>query len=186
MRAVTFETLIGLLAVTGIRVGEAIRLDRDDIDYQRALLVVRNSKRERSREVPLHDSTLHALNNYSKRRDHQFKEPSSDRLLRLHRRHPALPRIRQHDPPLPGRPDRARGVADSVAARGCMICGTASRSHPARLVSRRRRRRTRACRCCRPTSATSIPANTYWYLSAAPELLTLVAARLDAAEGARP
>ncbi len=78
LRAVTYETLIGLLAVSGIRVGEAIRLDRDDIDYRRARLVVRSSKRVRARDVPLHPSTLQALSAYSKVRDHRCAEPSSE------------------------------------------------------------------------------------------------------------
>src|SRR6516225_9759927 len=46
-------TLIGLLAVTGMRIGEAIRLDRSDLDLEHARLVVRNSKFGKSRQLPL-------------------------------------------------------------------------------------------------------------------------------------
>src|SRR5262249_17901266 len=44
MPAATHETLIGLLAVTGLRVGEAIRLDRADIDWAGAVVIIRESK----------------------------------------------------------------------------------------------------------------------------------------------
>jgi integrase len=60
--AATYQTLIGLLAVTGMRVGEAIRLDRDDLDADHdGLLRVRHSKFGKSRLVPLHPSTVTAL-----------------------------------------------------------------------------------------------------------------------------
>jgi integrase/recombinase XerD len=52
LRAATYETLVGLLAVTGMRVGEAIRLDRDDLDWMSGLLTVRDTKFGKSRLVP--------------------------------------------------------------------------------------------------------------------------------------
>ena len=69
LRAATFETLIGLLACTGLRIGEAIRLDREDVDLEGQLLTVRNSKFGKSREVLLHPSTVGALTEYGERRD---------------------------------------------------------------------------------------------------------------------
>jgi integrase/recombinase XerD len=60
-RAATMRTLIGLLAVTGMRVGEAIRLDRGDIDLANRLLIVRDTKFGKSREVALHPTTITAL-----------------------------------------------------------------------------------------------------------------------------
>jgi len=74
IRARTYETLIGLLAVSGIRIGEAIRLDRTDIDHARSVLVVRNSKLEKARQVPLHLSTLKALVDYQRERDLHFND----------------------------------------------------------------------------------------------------------------
>ena len=61
LQAATFETLLGLLAAAGLRIGEAMRLDRDDIDWEDKALVVRSSKFGRSREVVCHDSTIEAL-----------------------------------------------------------------------------------------------------------------------------
>ena len=57
-RADTYRTVIALLAVTGIRVGEAVRLDDDDIDFEQGLLTIRKSKYGKSRQLPLHASTL--------------------------------------------------------------------------------------------------------------------------------
>lgn len=73
----TCQTLIGLLSVTGMRVGEALRLDREDFDHDRGLLIVRHSKFDRSREVPLHDSTIEALDRYAALRDRRFPVPRS-------------------------------------------------------------------------------------------------------------
>ena len=69
LRAATYRTLFGLLAVSGMRVGEAIRLNRDDVDLERGLLVVWQGKFRKSREVPLQPSTVEALQAYRKRRD---------------------------------------------------------------------------------------------------------------------
>jgi integrase/recombinase XerD len=77
LTAATCATLIGLLAVTGMRVGEALRLDRDDLDCVRGVLIVRDSKFDRSREVALHETTLAALNRYGRLRDVYHPTPRS-------------------------------------------------------------------------------------------------------------
>jgi integrase/recombinase XerD len=68
-RAATYKTLIGLLAVTGMRLGEAIRLDRQHLDANSGVLVVAETKFGKSRELPLHESTTEALRRYLRRRD---------------------------------------------------------------------------------------------------------------------
>src|SRR5260370_40681301 len=75
IRAATYETLIGLLSVTGMRIGEVIRLDRDDIDWDQGVLTVRDSKFGRSREIPVHPSALAALRAYAQRRDRLCPQP---------------------------------------------------------------------------------------------------------------
>src|SRR5690242_6905469 len=67
--AATYETLIGLLAATGMRISEAIKLDRTDIDWAEGVLLVRVSKFNKSRYVPLHATVLDALGRYASRRD---------------------------------------------------------------------------------------------------------------------
>ena len=81
LQAATFETLLGLLAVTGLRIGEAMRLDRDDIDWDENVLLVRSSKFGRSRELVCHDSTIEALRAYSARRDQLCPRPASASLF---------------------------------------------------------------------------------------------------------
>jgi len=64
-RAATYQTLIGLLAVTGMRVGEAIGLDRGDLDSEQGLLTIRHGKFGKARQLPLHESTVEALRGYA-------------------------------------------------------------------------------------------------------------------------
>jgi integrase/recombinase XerD len=78
LTAATCQTLIGLLSVTGMRVGEVLRLARDDLDGDRGLLIVRHSKFDRAREVPLHASTVNALRDYAHLRDQRFPSARSD------------------------------------------------------------------------------------------------------------
>jgi integrase len=75
--ATTYETLLGLLAVTGLRVGEAISLTRTDVDLTAALLTVRSGKFGKSRQVPLHPSTVRALRAFSARRNLLRPAPSA-------------------------------------------------------------------------------------------------------------
>ena len=69
LHAATYETLIGLLVVSGLRVGEAIALGRNDVDLHDGLLTVRAGKFDKARLVPLHPSTIEALRSYARCRD---------------------------------------------------------------------------------------------------------------------
>ncbi len=75
LRAATYESLIGLLSVTGMRVGEGIRLNRDDVDFDGGVLTIWDSKFAKSREVPVHPGTLDALRTYAQRRDELCPQP---------------------------------------------------------------------------------------------------------------
>lgn len=77
LRAATFRTLIGLLAVTGLRDGEARRLDRADVDLDDGMLTVRDSKFGKDRQVPLHITTVDALRSYAECRDGLCPEPNT-------------------------------------------------------------------------------------------------------------
>lgn len=61
----TLGTLLGLLAATGMRVSEALALDGGDVDLDRELLTIRLAKGNKTRLVPLHDSTSAALRQYA-------------------------------------------------------------------------------------------------------------------------
>lgn len=69
LRRHTYATLFGLLATTGLRLSEALALDRDDVDLRAGVLTVRRSKFGKSRFVPLHESTRRALQRYAHKRD---------------------------------------------------------------------------------------------------------------------
>lgn len=72
LRGVTYETLFGLLAATGLRVSEAVHLTDADVDLNSALLSVRQTKFAKSRQVPLHSSTVEALRRYRRLRNRQI------------------------------------------------------------------------------------------------------------------
>jgi len=81
LRAHTYGTLFGLLAATGLRLGEALALDRDDVDLRAGVLAVRRAKFGKSRFVPVHDSTRPALRRYAEQRDVLIPHPASPAFL---------------------------------------------------------------------------------------------------------
>ena len=74
-RGMVLMTLVGLLASTGLRSGEALRLDRVDVDLGAGLLHIRKSKFRKDRLVPVHATTLAALHRYALCRDAAFPTP---------------------------------------------------------------------------------------------------------------
>jgi integrase len=72
LRGPTYATLLGLLAATGMRISEAVSLDRRDVDLEGSVLCIRESKFRKSRLVPVHVTTRDALSEYAKRRDRIF------------------------------------------------------------------------------------------------------------------
>jgi len=75
LRARTYTTLFGLLVATGMRVNEALGLDRVDVDLKRGILHIRRTKFGKSRYVPVHASTVEALKKYAEVRDRVFPAP---------------------------------------------------------------------------------------------------------------
>ena len=69
VRAATYSTCFGLLAVTGMRVSEALKLDRQDVDLAEGILTIRRTKFGKSRLIPLHPSSRAALGAYAERRN---------------------------------------------------------------------------------------------------------------------
>jgi integrase len=81
LRALTYGTLIGLLASTGLRPGEALALDGPDVDLTGGVLAIRQSKFGKSRFVPLEESTRAALAQYSRRRDELLPRRRTEAFL---------------------------------------------------------------------------------------------------------
>jgi integrase/recombinase XerD len=178
-RAATYQTLIGLLVVSGIRIGEAIALDTDDLDVTSGLLVLRHTKFGKTRLVPLHPSTTRALTEYLNLRDQEHPHPRCSALLvstaaaRLHHANVSLvfARLTRQAGIIPRsaacRP-RIHDVRHSFAVATVLDWYRTGADVPAMM----------------PHLATYLghtdPKNTFWYLSAAPELMALAAERLDA------
>ncbi|HZK16378.1 MAG TPA: tyrosine-type recombinase/integrase [Solirubrobacterales bacterium] len=184
LRGATFETLIGLLACTGLRIGEVIRLDREDFDPGRGVLTVRDSKFGKSREVLVHESVVRALLDYGERRDRLCPRPKARSLFITTRgtrlAHPTvygpfralLEQAGVRHPSPPKRP-RVHDLRHSFAVKTLLGWYRDGGDVAARM----------------PLLSTYLghvdPAATYWYLSAAPELLGLAAERLGLASGRR-
>ncbi|WP_248761197.1 tyrosine-type recombinase/integrase [Pseudarthrobacter sp. SSS035] len=175
LRAATYETLVGLLAAGGLRIGEAIKLDRSDIGWSEGLLLIRESKFGKSRLVPLHSTAMQALSAYAQLRDELEPRPEEPSFFvsQTHRRlcyvvvcqtfrqlvnaagvgagAPSAPRL--HD------------LRHAFAVRTLLSWYRTGEDVQAKL----------------PWLSTYLghrePASTYWYLSAAPELLSLAASR---------
>ncbi len=178
LQAATYRTLIGLLAVTGLRLGEAIRLNRDDVDADHRLLRILHSKFGKSREVALHDSTVQALAAYSRLREKRFPIPSCEafflstrgtRLLApsIHETFNRLVAIAGLRTRPGGRRPPPHDLRHGFAVGTLLDWYRDGVDVQARL----------------PLLSTWLghvnPASTFWYLTAAPELLALAAQRLD-------
>lgn len=179
LRAATYETLIGLLAASGLRIGEAIKLDRSDIDWAEGVLLIRESKFGKSRLVPLHPSAMQALTEHAELRDElqpRPKEPSF--FVSLTRKRLSYAVVGQ---------TFRRLVDDAGVGAGA---SSAPRLHDLRHSFAVRTllgwyRSDEDVQAKLPSLSTYLghrePSSTYWYLSAAPELLALAAARQHAA-----
>jgi len=184
LRPSTYVTLIGLLATTGIRVGESIALDCSDVDWREGLLVIRQGKLRKSREVALHPTTKAALEAYRQERDRVFPRSRAvsffvsevgTRLLRQNVHATIFGLIDRAG--LAGRSPRRPRIHDlrhSFAVRTLVNWYQAKLDVEPRL----------------PLLSTYLghvsPSSTYWYLTAAPELMALAAQRLDRAMGVLP
>lgn len=185
VRAATFQTLIGLLVVTGMRAGEAIRADVTDLDLDAGTLTVRGTKFGKTRLLPLHASVIEELRRYLAIRS-AAALPGATALLVL----VAGTRLPYNN---------AQRVFKKLTAQaGIMPRSSACRPrmHDLRhtfainsLLEAYRAGGDVGERL--PLLSTYLghtePANTYWYLHAAPELLALAADRLSThdAEGER-
>jgi integrase len=78
LRGSTLATLVGLLASTGLRSGEAVRLDRGDVDLTSGVILVRKTKFRKDRLVPVHPTTRAALRRYARERDDVFPTPKGE------------------------------------------------------------------------------------------------------------
>jgi integrase/recombinase XerD len=81
LRPATYTTFLGLLAVTGMRLSEALHLDRTDVEIPHGSLTIRQTKFGKTRCLPLHPSTREALHQYARFRDQLWSRPSTMRFF---------------------------------------------------------------------------------------------------------
>jgi integrase len=184
LRAATYETFIGLLAVTGLRLGEALALDRGDLDGDQRLLRVRHAKHG-GRAIPVHETTIRVLGEYADLADRHFPKPVSPSLFvsirgtRLNRNclHATFPVVIDQAG-LKGRGQRPRprihDLRHTFAVRQLLDWYRQGVDIDARIP------------LLTSVLGHSDPASTYWYLQESPELFATVAQRLEKVTGDLP
>jgi len=177
LRPQTYATLIGLLACTGLRISEALHLTRSDTDLNRGILTIRETKFRKTRLVPLHSTAVAVLRNYADASQRLVATPESDCFF-----------VSDQGQPLPY--STVRGVFRRLceALRIMGIGPRRPRLHDLRhtFVCRRVERWYDAgVNLDYAVAALSVylghakVSDTYWYLSATPELLARGAARFE-------
>lgn len=175
MRSASYEALFGLLAVSGMRIGEAIALEREDVDLDVGTITIRKAKGGRARLVPLHRTSVDALRRYASVRDHLCPEPRSRAFFLSSAGTPVL------------------AVSLRAAFREIMTrIGARTEEVRPRIHDLRHRFAVQTLIDWQrsgvnidehiTTLSTYLghvsPADTYWYLSASPELMALAAKRV--------
>ena len=178
LRRATFATLIGLLVVTGIRVGEAIALDRGDVELTSGRLTVRFGKFGKTRELALHPSTVEALRRYQRLRDRTapatataafFVSLAGTRLIycNVHHAFHRLVRLAGLAARSSACRPRIHDLRHSFAVRSMLDAYAAGEDGQTRLT------------LLSTWLGHVHPASTYWYLSASPELMAVAGSRLE-------
>ncbi len=185
LRAATHRTLFGLLAATGMRIGEALCLDRADVDLDAGQLDIRKTKFNKSRQLPLHASTVAALDGYTRDRDRLFPRSVQPSLfINVRGTRLADRRVRTVftdladqiglEPRAGSSRPRVHDLRHSFAVATLLEWYRSGVDVAARMP------------LLSAYLGHTSPASTYWYLQAAPELLVLAAGRLESPMGGRP
>ena len=180
LRAAATEMVIGVLAVTGMRIGEVLALDLDDIDWDTGVITIRLAKFNKTRHVPVSPSTLAALADY--RHTHRPTAPGIDATKALF-------------VSATGQRFAYSAFADAFhrLGRTTGLCANTATGRRPRIHDFRHgfavatlldwSRDGADIHALLPRLSTYLghrdPASTYWYLSATPELMALTAARLE-------
>lgn len=183
LRGVVYETLFGLLASTGLRVSEAVALRDADVDLKYGMLTIARTKFAKSRQVPMHPSTVEALRRYRWMRELAIESARADA--------PFFVGTRGQRQGLPLTTHQVERVfADLREQLGWCNRGThhAPRIHDLRhtfVVRRIVQWQAQGVEIDQAMLSLStyvghaMVTNTYWYLSAVPELMSLAAGRFE-------
>jgi integrase/recombinase XerD len=180
LRGLTFSTLFGLIAMTGLRISESLALDVDDVDLDLGVLTVRRGKSGKARLVPVHNSITSRLAAYARERNRLLGFTPRSFFATDHGTRPDTCSARYNfaivsqriglRPPQQylrhGRGPRIHDLRHSFAART--------------ILDWYRTGKDPACEMIKLTTylGHTKPENTYWYIEAVPELLELAARRV--------
>lgn len=178
LREKTYYTLFGLYAVTGMRTNEALKLHHDDVDLKKGIITIQESKFRKSRKIPLHSTTTKMLKKYARGRKRYFKNPTSQYFF-----------VDNYGEGL-----KKRAVTD-VFKKVCIAAGLRKKGefNGPRIMDLRHTFavKTLINNFKKNTDIDFVipilsrylghmhPKNTYWYLTATPELLNLIILRLE-------
>jgi len=181
-RGATYEALFGLLAATGLRVSEAVLLRTGDVDLKTGMLTIQRTKFAKSRQVPLHSSTVAALRRYrrlrdplieftddtaffvgsrGRRRGHQLSTRQVDRTFAQLRTQLAWPNRGAHSTP------RVHDIRHSFIVRRMLAWHADGIDIDQAMLA------------LSTYVGHAMVTNTYWYLTAVPELMALAAAKFE-------
>ena len=178
LRPHTYVALLGLLAATGLRISEALRLTRNDVDLVTDVLTVRETKFHGTRLVPIHTSVAQALRDYADRRDKRRPRPASDTFflsehgtsLKYCKVRKTFADLRQTLPRTssPGRwPPRIHDLRHSFAVTRLLRWYEDGSDVGNKIIS------------LSTYLGHAKVTDTYWYLTACPALLAVAAARFE-------
>ena len=185
LRPWTYHCLLGLLSVTGLRIGEAIRLKAEDVDLQAMVLTIRGTKFGKSRLIPIHPSTGEVLEQYRTRRERFLAGHAALTFFITSRgNHLDIGDIHRTFYLL----SRRIGLRGEAASHGPRLHDFRHRFAVQTLLRWYRSGEDAERRM--PVLSTYLGhvhvADTYWYLSACPELMGLAVARLEQRWGELP
>ena len=179
LRPCTYQTLIGLLACTGLRVSEALHLKVPEVDLQQGLLLVREGKFRRTRWVPLDPTAFKPLRLYHQKRQKRFPlaehffASESGAALRYSTVHAVFSRLRR-TLACEGRPPRIHDLRHTHACRVLQRWQASRQGAEGRALILSRYLGHRHVR------------DTYWYLHSVPELMAGAGKRFEPDEHEKP
>ena len=183
LRRWTYHCLFGLLAVTGLRIGEVLNLRREDVDLEDGVITIRDTKFGTSRLVPVHHTTRAVLAHYAQRRDAHIWPPHSPYFFIAEQGGKLL---HQYVHPVFLKLSRRTGLRSPDAHSGPRLHDFRHRFAVQTLLTWYRSGQ--SVESWLPVLSTYLGhtcvRDTYWYLSACPELMGLAARRLDVRWGA--
>ncbi len=174
----TYKTLLGLISVTGMRISEAIALQEDDINFKDKYITVNKSKFNKSRIIPVSDSVIKELKKYQKKRDNYLPEiKKSSFFISVKGGRPYYSTVQKDfrkiidsaglNPKVGGRRQRIHDFRHTLAVRVLLMWYRNGDNVSQKM----------------PILSTYLghvePRDTYWYLSAVPELMKLTSQKLE-------